>query len=575
MKIKIFLIGSCYSGYMFKDKLLGTLANGNIELVYQHQHDSLISIMTNPLEVELKNAKSKYQWDFNHFAESIFKKDIFEKMKKLQPDYLVFDTWAEAKCPLIKINDQTYITNNYYISTSSIVEQFSDSDVLLPSDSERWNLFKRYAIAFFEKLHRELPETKVILVCSRGAEEILEGRRTRRFFSAREIAELNQLREKYNCFILDNVSDVRQLCMTEKCYLASEKINDDYGYDISSNHFSGEYYKEEYGKLQNIILSDLLGGVREKTRYFNQAVCMLAWEDFPMVKLQAKIYKDFFRVYIHIAPENIGENKKFTYAQVQELREIPNVTVLTKYSMPWGSYNELLVVLEMSDMAFSDSAVQYVHYTSNYDMPIRPINDIYKFYENEAENCSFLNNHANGNRELMRKMAPDTYGYYYFFFNADERKRDIKEQIQASIDFQKKSGITRNSIGEFNNLYKGVLWGSLTRDAYEYCRKYSLEHLEYMEDIKFTRLRTEFFFHTILFNTEKFKGTIISGTRGGKHGWFWDDKKRDYEMLTRASYEKLKEDKENHFVRKLTSENKELVKQILKDINSPYELSEK
>lgn len=234
MKIKIFLIGSCYSGYMFKEKLLGTLANGNIELVYQHQHDSLISIMTNPLEVELKNVKSKYQWDFNHFAESIFKKDIFEKMKELQPDYLVFDTWAEAKCPLIKIDEQTYITNNYYVSTSSIVEQFSNSDILLPDTSERWELFERYAIAFFEKLHKELPKTKVILVRSRGAEEILEKSGARRFFSAREIAELNLLREKYNRFILDNVSGIRELCMAEKEYLASEKINDDYGYAISS-----------------------------------------------------------------------------------------------------------------------------------------------------------------------------------------------------------------------------------------------------------------------------------------------------------------------------------------------------
>ena len=120
MKLRFFVIGSCFSGYMFKEKLIGNYANGNIEMVFQHQHDVFAGIMSEPLEVDLKGVTSKHQWDFDHFAASIFKKDVIAKIKEVNPNYIVFDTYAEAACPIIKVNSTTYITNNYYISSSSL-----------------------------------------------------------------------------------------------------------------------------------------------------------------------------------------------------------------------------------------------------------------------------------------------------------------------------------------------------------------------------------------------------------------------------------------------------------------------
>lgn len=571
MKIKFFLIGSCYSGYMFKDKLLGTIANGSIQLVYQHQHDSLISVMSKPYHISLKGARSSFQWDFDHFAEAIFEKNVLDKLRCYQPDYLIFDTYAEAMCPLIQVNEDTYITDNYYINNSSVRKEFREYPILKPDMDERWGLFKKYSVRFFQQLKEILPDIRIILVRSRGAEEIYENGKVRRFISADLIAKSNILREKYDKYVLENIPDIRELCMSECYNLASKAIKDHYNYSISSNHFSVEYYREEYVKLQNIIISDLLGG-RQQTKYFNQAVGILAEEDFPLLLLQAKIYKDFFRVYIHIAPETVGKAKAFTAKQIQILKKIPNVTVLVKYEIPKGSYNQLRAIWEMSDMAFKCKDVKYIHITSNYDMPIRPINSIYDFYETSADNCSFLNNHANGDREQMKEMADDTYGYYYFFYNEDEADPSIKERTKESILLQKKLGISRKSIGEFTDLYKGVIWGSLTREAYMYCMKYTEKHPEYLNDIKLTRLRTEFFFHTLLFNAHLFKDKIKSGIRGGKHGWLWDSMKKDYENVNLESYEKLKKDENNLFVRKVTSDNKELVEKILKDIRSPYRL---
>ena len=72
-------------------------------------------------------------------------------------------------------------------------------------------------------------------------------------------------------FFLENIENVRCLDMTDEYNLADSRIRDDYNYEISHNHYEVEYYRRQYHKLQNIIISDMLGG-REKTRYFNAQI---------------------------------------------------------------------------------------------------------------------------------------------------------------------------------------------------------------------------------------------------------------------------------------------------------------
>lgn len=571
MKLKFFIIGSCQSGYMFKEKLIGNYANGNIEPVYQHQHDTFLSIMSNPYDIELKGVTSKYQWDFDHFAESLLKKDVITKIKETKPDYLVIDTYAEAACPIIKINDTTYITSNYYISSSSLYNQLPKERILEVNDMERFELFKKYFCTFIDTVRAECPNMKLILVKARSTSELYDSDEIGRtiFSYSEKVQALNERRDMYDKFILENIEDVRCLNMTDEYNLADTRIRDDYNYEVSHNHYNVSYYRRQYHKLQNIIISDMLGG-RERTRYFNQAVCIRAYGDYPLVLLMTKMYKDFFKVYIHIDADSIGRD--FTEEQISRLRRIPNVYVMTKYKAPKGSYNELLGWLELSDMAFSDKDVTYVHYVTSMDMPIQPVNRLYEYYEKHAENRCFLNCHANGDRAEMENVAAYTYRYYHYFYNEDERDANIKEMVDASALKQKQMGICRNNIGEFTEMYKGVVGGSLTRDAYEYCKVYVQEHPEYLEDIKFTRLRTEFFFHTILFNAKEFEDKLVKSVRGSKFDWTWDDKKKDYAELDAVTYSRLRQNSNTFFVRKVKSDNTEVLDMILKDVKAPYNI---
>ncbi len=85
---------------------------------------------------------------------------------------------------------------------------------------------------------------------------------------------------------------------------------------------------------------------------------------------------------------------------------------------------------------------------TNYDMPIRPINQIYDFFE-QQEGISYLNLHANGNREDMQKVEEYTCKYYYYDYNSDETDALVKEMRENQIALQKKNGVRRNGMGGF------------------------------------------------------------------------------------------------------------------------------
>lgn len=556
---------------MFKEKLLGNYSCGNIEMVYQHQHDAFAGIMSQPLKMDISGATSKYQWDFDHFAKPLLEKIVVQKIIETKPDYIVIDTYSDAGCPLIKINDDVYITSNYYLNSSSIYEKIPKMCVYGVDDIQRFELFKKYFNMFVEMLKQNCPNTKIILVKTRSSCELYDYDRINRkiFHYADKVEMLNKRREKYDRYILDTVENVRCLDMTDEYELADTGILKDYNYEISHNHYSVEFYRREFHKLQSIIIADMLGGV-EKRRYFNQAVCIRAYDDFPLLLLMSKIYKDFFKVYIHIDADSIGRD--FTPEQISRLRKVPNVSVITKYKTPKNSYNEVLALIEMSEMAFSDKDVQYVHYLTSMDMPICPVNQLYDYYNKRTDGQCFLNCHANGSKTEMDKIAPYTYRYYHYFYNDDEKIPYIKQMIDDSIKKQKEMGITRNTIGEFADVYKGVIGGSLTREAFEYCKDYMTSHPEYLEDIKFTRLRTEFLFQTILFNSKEFENKLVKNTRGSKIDWIWNEKERDYTKLSVENYNKLKQNVNTLFVRNVDSDNEELLNMILKDIKTPYKL---
>lgn len=566
--MKIFCIGSCFSDHMFRNKIMGNYSYGNIELVYHHHHDSFISLMSDPVDVDPEGAKSVYQRDFNCFAASILKKDIIKKISEMQPDYLLLDDFGERACPVLKINDTTYLTDNYYIHNSTIMEQIKIQETLPIISEKRFDLFKKYFALFLDALEAVCPDIKIIYVLMPPTLEYVNADYTKSslFPNRQNIDVLTSLDKKYSEYFLNNIKNVQTLEMKSEYGTADSIFAYNYISSFNHNHFDINHYKKEQHKLTNIILNDLLGENKKK-RYFNQAVIISAYEDFSLLLLLAKIYKDFFYVYIYVNRTLL--KNKFTDEQILRLRQIPNVHVIAKDEAVKGSFCETRCLLNIMETAFSNSDINYIHFSTDTQMPIRSVKEIYSFYE--SRNSSFLNlNFSSDQKDI--KTAESTYKYYNYFYDKDLKNPDNKKMYDSCMKKQAELGIRRTGIGEFQTVYKGDYGGSLTREAYNCFIKYIQEHPEYINDIKFTRLGSEFMLHTVLFNSNELSGRVIGGLRGGKASFDWDSEKNDYAAADIEKYKKIRNNREYLYIRKVSSGNRDLVNMILKDIKSPYTL---
>lgn len=68
--------------------------------------------------------------------------------------------------------------------------------------------------------------------------------------------------------------------------------------------------------------------------------------------------------------------------------------------------------------------------------------------------------------------------------------------IQCLIPF-----FWKKHLGEFTNIYRGLLWASYPRDIVKYLIEYIEKHQEYMKDLKWCKIPEELCFQTIIMNS--------------------------------------------------------------------------
>ncbi len=282
------------------------------------------------------------------------------------------------------------------------------------------------------------------------------------------------------------------------------------------------------------------------------AIVITAYTDYLMLRLLCEIYHKDFLVYIHV--DKMSES--ITDEHIQELNQIENVYAIRKYKCYWGSLNHLQALIDMSKEALKNPDVNYIHFSTGQDLPIKSNEEIKDFFE-KSGNKSFLNFHFPDAH--YHKPELEMWKYYYFICNdCDPREVPYCDWIKEMVDWQKKNNICKKGLGEFTKIYKGIIWSSFTREALEYCYKYIDKHPQYWEDVKYSRIREEFCFHTILFNTPYFDDKIV---RDGKHGWKWAGSGQFLNMEYEDYIESEKKGK--LFIRKVTSSQTELINSII------------
>lgn len=176
----------------------------------------------------------------------------------------------------------------------------------------------------------------------------------------------------------------------------------------------------------------------------------------------------------------------------------PKVIFLSKYVVQWGSINHLLAILYMLD-EISSFDYEYVHILSGEDYPVYSIETIYDILKDDTK--IYI--------DSERDLAGRRYNFFwpYVYYNQNYKNKYIRLLNLAVVGIQKIINIKKRRVGEFTEIYTGLIWGSLPKYAVDYTLSYIKTHPEYIEDLKKCKIPEEFFFQTILENS-KYKNCI-------------------------------------------------------------------
>lgn len=155
-------------------------------------------------------------------------------------------------------------------------------------------------------------------------------------------------------------------------------------------------------------------------------------------------------------------------------------------------------------MAVEDEETKYIHIISGQDFPVRNIKDFYQQFENSDK----IYMSCIGQEDFQDKIYERLY-YPVLNSNWDSRKHIVRIINTLTKVVQKSLGMKRKIIGNFSCIYKGMVWVSLPKEAARYVLDYLQRNPKLMRDLQHTLIPEEFFFQTLLVNSE-YNGKIVN-----------------------------------------------------------------
>ena len=281
-----------------------------------------------------------------------------------------------------------------------------------------------------------------------------------------------------------------------------------------------------------------------------QAIIITAYKNFEQLRKLVRALTNDFNIYIHI-----DKKTKWTKEKIETLQKLASnkkCLVVSKYEINWGGYNHLNAIIDLLELAYKDGN-EYFHIITGEDYPVKSSTEIAKFGE-ENKDKIFMS--CKKVSELGKNIS-DRYHYFYLTDYLDYKKNaKLKKCITFLI--HKLFKIKRRNIGNFTEkeIYKGLVYVSLPKDAVRYVFEYINKDRNYLNDLKTCEIAEEFFFQTILMNS-RFKENIVCEHlryinwtyKNGSNPAILD--KEDYEKIKNGNY---------LFMRKIGKQSKELLK---------------
>ncbi|MDY0404611.1 DUF6270 domain-containing protein [Virgibacillus sp. 179-BFC.A HS] len=257
-KFKVAVIGSCVSRDIFNRKFIPNYKE-MYECVSTAWQTSIISFVSD--RTWIPEDQKGYKDELTKHQRNTANRDIAKRYRKemieAQPDYILFDLYADVRYGVVK-TDKGYLTNNpngfqktfYYHNNSyeKTLNIFRDKSYL--------DLFFQSFQQFLDWVHQQIPNCKVIVNGFYEAFSYMTREDYPVNFSlkvcsmvAKENAMYNKIYEKliadYDIYFLD---------MRKRTYFGDY----DHLYGRKPWHFTQQYYDDLHNALNNIVMKDQL-----------------------------------------------------------------------------------------------------------------------------------------------------------------------------------------------------------------------------------------------------------------------------------------------------------------------------
>lgn len=228
-----------------------------------------------------------------------------------------------------------------------------------------------------------------------------------------------------------------------------------------------------------------------------QGYLITAYKDFAAVYELASFLSREDEVFIHVDKKS----REIGREEIDRLNTIPGCHAVSTYSIAWGGYTHIQAFLQLMEMAVSQEDISYIHFLTGEDFPVLSPRRLHeKFAEEGHIYLSFIE------EKDFNEAVKKRYYYYNLFQNKNVKNPVLWQMQNVTVKLQKLMGIRRKSLGEFRNVYKGLVYISMPRAAAEDILSYVKSHPEYEKAMYRCQIPEEFFFHTLLLNEDFYDG---------------------------------------------------------------------
>lgn len=248
MKVRVATLGSCITRDNFNSKI-NPYYKQFFEVVASQNQTAIPSLMSEKADLIVSKEFIKKPPYTQELLHKEFNKEFLSTLIDVKPEYLIMDFDPDVKFGLLKLDDNTYITNNHKFRR---IPQLQNQEIWNINETyeEYFSVWKESVTRFFEFMNSNVPDCKIILVKGRFEEEFTDGTslnemRNKKKLPIQDHIEMNKVWDSLDEYITNNY-DVEVIDMV------------DTSYKLNKNHLWGPYYLHYEDRYYNTVLNKLI-----------------------------------------------------------------------------------------------------------------------------------------------------------------------------------------------------------------------------------------------------------------------------------------------------------------------------